>query len=122
MAKGAPAAICVLARRDWRGRSQSTLRVSSLISRLRAGLPSRALRRSACQRRRPVSQISTLCCLELPALFRIEQLMAQFNALDDEYYEGAEEPLAVKLFEYIRTNRDNISLEHAMVGGRRRLI
>lgn len=34
----------------------------------------------------------------------------QFNALDDEYYAGAEEPIAVKLFEYIKQNRHKISL------------
>ncbi len=32
----------------------------------------------------------------------------QFNALDSEYYEGAEEPIAVKLFEYIKQNREKI--------------
>ena len=34
----------------------------------------------------------------------------QFNALDDEYYAGAEEPIAVKLFEFIKQNRHDISL------------
>ena len=34
----------------------------------------------------------------------------QFNALDSEYYEGAEEPIAVKLFEYIKQNRNDITL------------
>ena len=39
-----------------------------------------------------------------------ESRVEQFNALDDEYYAGAEEPIAVKLFEYIKINRDEISL------------
>jgi len=51
-----------------------------------------------------------------------EDLMDQFNALDSEYYEGEEEPLAGKLFEYIKQNRADISLEHAQAGGTRRLI
>ena len=34
----------------------------------------------------------------------------QFNALDAEYYAGAEEPIAVKLFEYIKQNRNDITL------------
>ncbi len=39
-----------------------------------------------------------------------EALNDQFNTLDSEYYEGAEEPIAVKLFEYIKQNRDAITL------------
>ncbi len=36
--------------------------------------------------------------------------LERFNALDDEYYAGAEEPIAVKLFEYIKQNRQYITL------------
>ena len=39
-----------------------------------------------------------------------DELMEQFNALDEVYYAGAEEPIAVKLFEYIRQNSNEISL------------
>ncbi len=37
-----------------------------------------------------------------------EGIAEQFNALDDNYYEGAEEPLAGKLFEFIKVHRDEI--------------
>ena len=37
-----------------------------------------------------------------------EGLGEQFNALDEKYYEGAEEPLAVKLFEFIKAHRGEI--------------
>ena len=40
-----------------------------------------------------------------------ESRVEQFNALDSEYYVGAEEPIAVKLFEYIKQNRHDISLQ-----------
>lgn len=49
-------------------------------------------------------------------------LMAEFDALDEVYYAGAEEPIAVKLFEFIKQNRNQISLAEAMAGGRRRIV
>lgn len=51
-----------------------------------------------------------------------DALMEQFHALDDIYYAGAEEPIAVKLFDFIKRNRHTISLDDAKSGGRRRLI
>lgn len=51
-----------------------------------------------------------------------DELMEQFNALDEIYYAGAEEPIAVKLFDFIKRNRNNISLDDARSGGQRRLV
>jgi len=38
-------------------------------------------------------------------------LMERFNALDETFYAGAEEPIANKLFEFIKRNRNEISLD-----------
>lgn len=51
-----------------------------------------------------------------------DNLMERFNALDEVYYAGAEEPIAIKLFEYIKRNSTEVSLQEAMAGGRRRII
>lgn len=40
-----------------------------------------------------------------------DDLMERFNALDETYYAGAEEPIAVKLFEFIKRNKNEISLD-----------
>ncbi|MGI9235803.1 MAG: DMP19 family protein [Woeseiaceae bacterium] len=40
-----------------------------------------------------------------------EDLMERFNSLDETYYAGAEEPIAVKLFEFIKRNTKEISLD-----------
>lgn len=69
-----------------------------------------------------VEDISDADALEEAACEADDDLMEQFNALDDTYYAGAEEPIAVKLFEYIKRHRNEISLDHAMAGGQRRLI
>jgi len=42
-----------------------------------------------------------------------DALMERFNALDDTYYAGAEEPIAHKLFEFIKTHRSEIRLDDA---------
>ncbi|MGI9235258.1 MAG: DMP19 family protein [Woeseiaceae bacterium] len=49
-----------------------------------------------------------------------DDLMEQFNALDETYYAGAEEPIAVKLFEFIKRNKKDISLDE-MAGTQIRL-
>jgi len=49
-----------------------------------------------------------------------DDLMERFNALDETYYAGAEEPIADKLFEFIKRNRNEISLDD-MAGARIRL-
>lgn len=51
-----------------------------------------------------------------------DDLMERFNALDETYYAGAEEPIAIKLFEFIKQNRKEISLNDAMTGDPRRLV
>lgn len=51
-----------------------------------------------------------------------DDLMERFNAFDEIYYAGAEEPIANKLFEFIKQNRKEVSLVEAMAGGRRRLV
>ena len=51
-----------------------------------------------------------------------DNLMERFNALDAVYYAGAEEPIANKLFEFIKKNSSEIFLAEAMAGGRRRLV
>ena len=47
-----------------------------------------------------------------------DALMERFNALDDAYYAGAEEPIASRLFEFIKRNRGDVSLDDAAAGGR----
>lgn len=47
-----------------------------------------------------------------------DDLMERFNALDETYYAGAEEPIAIKLFEFIKRSKNEISLDEAMAGGR----
>lgn len=49
-----------------------------------------------------------------------DDLMERFNALDESYYAGAEEPIAVKLFEFIKQKKSEISLDD-MTGARIRL-
>lgn len=39
-----------------------------------------------------------------------DELMERFNGLDETYYAGAEEPIASKLFEFIKQNSNEISL------------
>ncbi len=51
-----------------------------------------------------------------------DDLMEQFNSLDEIYYDGAEEPIAVKLFDYIKENRQAISLDDAKSGGPRQIV
>lgn len=51
-----------------------------------------------------------------------DDLMERFNALDDTYYTGAEEPIADKVFEFIKQHKNEVSLDEAMAGGRRRLV
>ena len=51
-----------------------------------------------------------------------DDLMKRFDGLDEAYYAGAEEPIANKLFKFIRQNSNEISLNEAMAGGRRRLV
>jgi hypothetical protein len=51
-----------------------------------------------------------------------DDLMERFNALDEIYYAGAEGPIANNLFEFIKKNKNEISLDDAMVGDRIELI
>ncbi len=48
--------------------------------------------------------------------------MEKFNDLDEIHYAGAEEPIAVKLFEFIKQNKSEIVLDAAAAGGRRPLV
>ena len=69
-----------------------------------------------------VLDIFDVDALESAACDADDELMKRFDALDDIYYAGAEEPIAEKLFDFIKRNRQNISLENAKSIGRRRLI
>lgn len=60
--------------------------------------------------------------LEEAACEADDDLMERFNALDEVYYAGAEEPIAIKLFEFIKQNKNEISLDDAMAGGKIRLV
>lgn len=60
-----------------------------------------------------VNDLADLDALEEAACEADDELMEQFNTLDELYYAGAEEPIAVKLFDFIKRNRDYISLDAA---------
>jgi len=49
-----------------------------------------------------------------------DDLLERFFAFDETYYAGAEEPIAVNLFEFIKRNKNEISLDD-MAGARIRL-
>lgn len=69
-----------------------------------------------------VTDLFDFDALEDAACEADDELMEQFNDLDDIYYAGAEEPIAVKLFDFIKRNRHTISPDDAKSGGRRRLV
>ena len=60
-----------------------------------------------------VSDLSDSDALEDAACDADDAMMEAFSALDDIYYAGAEEPIANKLLEFVKNNRENVSLDGA---------
>ena len=84
---------------------ESEYRIDSLVLAFEAALDAKA------EHSKPERVVLAVDAIE-QASYEVdddEARLEQFNALDSEYYAG-EEPIDVKLFEYIKRNRQHISL------------